>query len=140
MFLVKLIASSFLYLIPKRARPECRCKRVLVNFNQQGAAVWLSSLHFKILYCKPAKCYKEQDYTSAMVHLFPCSQLLTINKLNMIKESPSLQGRHFQASSYFVPSHKRLLNRKQLSFPKLSQSHCTNFKFWKVDLDLRVTR
>ena len=30
MFLVELIASSFLDLISKKARPECRCKRVLV--------------------------------------------------------------------------------------------------------------
>ena len=30
MFLVELIASSFLDLISKQARPECRCKRVLV--------------------------------------------------------------------------------------------------------------
>ena len=31
MFLAELIASSFLDLISKRARPECRCKRVLVE-------------------------------------------------------------------------------------------------------------
>ena len=30
MSLVELIASSFLDLISKQARPECRCKRVLV--------------------------------------------------------------------------------------------------------------
>ena len=30
MFLVELIASSFRDLISKQARPECRCKRVLV--------------------------------------------------------------------------------------------------------------
>ena len=30
MFLVELITSSFLDLISKQARPECRCKRVLV--------------------------------------------------------------------------------------------------------------
>ena len=30
MFLVELIASPFLHLISKQARPECRCKRVLV--------------------------------------------------------------------------------------------------------------
>ena len=30
MFLVELIASSFLTLISKQASPECRCKRVLV--------------------------------------------------------------------------------------------------------------
>ena len=32
MFLVELIASSFLDLISKQARPECLCKRVLVEF------------------------------------------------------------------------------------------------------------
>ena len=31
----------------------------------------------------------------------------------------------FWGSSYFVRPHKRLLNREQHSFPKLSQSHCT---------------
>ena len=31
MFLAELIASLFLDLISKRARPECRCKRVLVE-------------------------------------------------------------------------------------------------------------
>ena len=31
MFLVELIASSFIYLISKQARRECRCKRVLVD-------------------------------------------------------------------------------------------------------------
>ena len=30
MFLVELIGSSFLDLISKQARPECRCRRVLV--------------------------------------------------------------------------------------------------------------
>ena len=31
MFLVELIASSFVDLISKQARPACRCKRVLVR-------------------------------------------------------------------------------------------------------------
>ena len=34
MFLIELIASSFLDLISKQARRECRCKRVLVTDNQ----------------------------------------------------------------------------------------------------------
>ena len=33
--------------------------------------------------------------------------------------------RGFQGSSSFISYHKRLLNREQHSFPKLSQSHCT---------------
>ena len=37
----------------------------------------------------------------------------------------SLPRRRFYGSSSFIPPHKRLLNRKQHSFPKLSQSHCT---------------
>ena len=35
MFLVELIASSFLDLISKQARPECRCKRVLVVMEER---------------------------------------------------------------------------------------------------------
>ena len=37
----------------------------------------------------------------------------------------SLPCRRFYGSSYFVPPHKRLLNRRQHSFPTLSQSRCT---------------
>ena len=37
----------------------------------------------------------------------------------------SLLLRRFQGSSYFFPPHKRLLNRGQHSFPKLSQSRHT---------------
>ena len=33
--------------------------------------------------------------------------------------------RGYQGISSFIPHHKRLLNREQHSFPKLSQSHCT---------------
>ena len=36
MFLVELIASSFLDLISKQARRKCRCKRVLVLCNFGG--------------------------------------------------------------------------------------------------------
>ena len=37
----------------------------------------------------------------------------------------SLPCRRFYGSSYFVPPHKCLLNRRQHSFPTLSQSRCT---------------
>ena len=41
MFLVELIASSFLDLISKQARPESRCKHILVN------SCFTLSLHFQ---------------------------------------------------------------------------------------------
>ena len=37
----------------------------------------------------------------------------------------NLPRRRFQGSSFFIPPHKRLLNRRWHSFPRLSQSHCT---------------
>ena len=37
----------------------------------------------------------------------------------------SLPYRLFYGSSFFIPPHKCLLNWRQRSFPKLSQSHCT---------------
>ena len=45
--------------------------------------------------------------------------------LDPTMSSSSLPRRRFYGSSSFIPPHKRLLNRKQHSFPKLSQSHCT---------------
>ena len=48
MFLVKLIASSFLDLISKQARPDCHCKRVLVLF-----------IYYFYLFCH-TKCTKEE--------------------------------------------------------------------------------
>ena len=46
MFLVELIASSFLELISKQARPECRCKRVLVV--NQNAMTQKELRHFAL--------------------------------------------------------------------------------------------
>ena len=42
-----------------------------------------------------------------------------------IQGTLSLPRRLFQGSSFFIPPHKRLLNQRQHSFPKLSQSHGT---------------
>ena len=58
--------------------------------------------------------------TSALYYLWAWHRL-SYSELR----SPSLLRRRFQGSSYFDPSHKRLLHRGQHSFPKLSQTHCT---------------
>ena len=52
------------------------------------------------------------------------SVFVMIETGNIIMPS-SLPRRHFQRSSFFIPPLKHLLNRRQHSFPKLSQSHCT---------------
>ena len=43
---VELIASSFLDVISKQVRPECRCKRVLVNHN------FISGIRFSYRQCR----------------------------------------------------------------------------------------
>ena len=58
MFLAELIASSFLDLISKRARPECRCKRVLVvkrkkkRLDQSQTKVIFRKGTLQIAYCQ----------------------------------------------------------------------------------------
>ena len=49
MFVVELIASSFLDLISKQARGECRCKRVLVLYFLRLVlrGIFVSSVLFK---------------------------------------------------------------------------------------------
>ena len=54
------------------------------------------------------------------------SVFVMIETGNIIMPS-SLPRRHFQRSSFFIPPLKHLLNRRQHSFPKLSQSHYFNF-------------
>ena len=51
--------------------------------------------------------------------------------LSTVSKSGSLPRRRFRGSSSFIPPHKRLLNRKQLSFPKPSQFRCT-FQFLEI--------
>ena len=45
---------------------------------------------------------------------------------HFIWEFSSLPRRRLRGSSFFIPPHKHLLNRRRYSFPKLGQSHCTS--------------
>ena len=116
MFLVKLIASSFPDPISKQARPECRCKFVLVTSVTHPWLFFLSKFIFDQLKTNsthPQSCHFLQTIptpTSIFAHLWQVT--LTLSKFTNSAVSIKI---HHQKAGVNSPTPDSALSREQVS-------------------------